>query len=167
MHILQSKYVVSPANGTMFTSELPSNFSTPVPTGANTPLPQAIPTGLNPHHPPGVNPLLVAATTASNPALAPPGMQQHQQFRTGPTERSIASRPAQGPTSIQLVAGPDFHSQWKEHGFDEGDWLGAQVAAHVMIVAEFTITNGAEATYPFKRTDWNQYGPLNIGKHIF
>lgn len=165
MAILQSKYIVSATNGTMFTSELPSNFSTPIPTGANTPLPQANPTGLNLHHPPGVNPLLVAATTASNPALAPPGMQQHQQFRVGQSEHSV-SRPTQGPTSVQFAKAPDYHSQWKEHGYDEVTWLGAQIGAHVMIVAEFNIGN-TEETYPLKRTEFNKLGPSGIHVHTF
>lgn len=73
---LNSKYLVSPSSATIFTSELPSNFTTPVATGTNTPQPQSHLS--NSHHGGGVNPLLLAATTASNPGgLAPPGQHQH------------------------------------------------------------------------------------------
>ena len=64
LSILATRYTLSPSTATMFTSELPSNFSTPLATtpGTNTPVPGMQPHPL--HHPAahGVNPLLVAAT---------------------------------------------------------------------------------------------------------
>ena len=65
---LSSRYIISPSSATMFTSEIPSNFSTPGGTGANTPQPQPV----MPHgygggqlNMGGNRSLLQAATTAS------------------------------------------------------------------------------------------------------
>src|SRR4051812_44755734 len=63
---LTSKYLISPSSATIFTSELPSNLSPPLATGANPPQPQLQPSSAS-----HVNPLLLAATTASIPALNP------------------------------------------------------------------------------------------------
>lgn len=85
LETLNARFLIHPSSATMFTSELPSNFSTPLATGANTPIPHAH--GQGPSHPMhglhsggGVNPLLHAATTAaaSGVGQAPPGLHpQH------------------------------------------------------------------------------------------
>lgn len=161
--ILQTKYVVSPTNTTMFTSELPSSFSTPAATGANTPLPGAVPSGLPLHA--GVNPLLVAATTASNPNLAPPGLQQHQQFRLHAIDQATHTRHSQGPTSVQISKMPEYFSEWKDHGWDEAAFLGAQILSHVGIVQEFQGVEGEQ--FFMKRVDYNKQGPKGIHRFCF
>src|SRR5437763_13115038 len=87
---LAARYTWSPSTATIFTSELPSNFSTPLPTGGtNTPVPGHPAHAM--HHPAahGVNPLLVAATRHANqqmqvaqslqvPGVPDPSLQHHQ-----------------------------------------------------------------------------------------
>ena len=76
LNALQARFIISPSSATMFTSEIPSNFSTPGGTGANTPQPQMS----MPHYSGagqlnmggGRNSLLQAATTASASQFARP-----------------------------------------------------------------------------------------------
>ena len=99
----------------MFTSEIPSSFSTPLPTGGtNTPTPAQ--PGYN-HHPGGhgVNPLLVAATHANNAGMpnAPPGTPGMDPSG-GLHYRSTGH--SQTPTSVKILRPPEYFSEWKEHG---------------------------------------------------
>ena len=160
---LNSRYLISPSSATIFTSELPSNFTTPVATGANTPQPQHHPPS---HHGPGVNPLLLAATTASNPNLAPPGQSQqqlHQQLQLQQYHQQQLqqthqhSSHAQTPTSIKLLKMPDYFPEWKEVGVEEAGFLGAQVAAKVVFVVDQGISKGF-----MSRTEYNELGPQGI-----
>lgn len=153
---LTAKYLISPSSATIFTSELPSNLSTPIGTGANTPQPQS--TGQMQHtstsH--GVNPLLLAATTASNPSLHPPNhAQQHLQnygLHTG-----THSSHGQTPTSIKLAKMPEYFPEWKDVGFDEAAFLGAQVAAKVIFVVDQGLSKGF-----MTRVEYNELGPQGI-----
>jgi actin-related protein 9 len=147
---LQKKYIISPSSATIFTSELPSNLSTPMATGANTPQPQ-LPG--QPHHGQGVNPLLLAATTAQNPALHPSALALGQQSQSS----SVHSSHAQTPTSIKFAKIPEYFPEWKEVGYDEATFLGAQVAARVL----FIVDAGASKGY-MSRTDYNEQGPAGI-----
>lgn len=147
---LNAKYLISPSSATMFTSELPSNFSTPVATGANTPQPQ-LPG--QPHHVSGVNPLLLAATTAQNPHLHPPGSVMSQ---PGMHHHAHLSH-AQTPTSIRLAKIPEYFPEWKEFGYDEATFLGAQVAAKVLFIVDGGASNGY-----MTRTHYNDVGPGGI-----
>ncbi|KAL8941760.1 MAG: hypothetical protein Q9211_001690, partial [Gyalolechia sp. 1 TL-2023] len=158
---LNSKYLVSPSSATIFTSELPSNFTTPVATGANTP--QPLPHLPSSHHGGGVNPLLLAATTASNPGgLAPPGqhhhlhaqlqMQQYQQQNQLPVHQH--SGHGQTPTSIKLTKMPEYFPEWKDVGTEEAAFLGAQVAAKVVFVVDQGLSKGF-----MSRTEYNDLGP--------
>ncbi|KAI4154680.1 MAG: hypothetical protein LQ340_001524 [Diploschistes diacapsis] len=157
MAMLHAKYLISPSSGTIFTSELPSDFSTPIPTGANTPNPQGSNAGALGHHAPGVNPLLVAATHASNPSLAPPGQQQYQQFGT-PQGRSKEKHVyPQTPTSIKYANPYDYLPEWREHGFEEGAFFGAIMHAHG--VFQYDVDN--EKAY-LTRTQYNADGPAAI-----
>lgn len=116
---ITQKYVLSPSSGTIFTSELPSAFSTPLPTGGtNTPAPVQNPGPL--HHPAahGVNPLLVAATHANNPATpnqlnpnAPPSTGEPH----GPGHYKSTGH-SQTPTSIKLLKPPEYFPEWKPQG---------------------------------------------------
>ncbi|KAF7191981.1 SWI/SNF and RSC complexes subunit arp9 [Pseudocercospora fuligena] len=153
---LQSKYIISPSSATIFTSELPSNMSTPIATGANTPQPQ-LPGQQPPHS--GVNPLLHAALTAQNPQLHPgsqpgmhtpvPGMPHHQSMHS--------SGHGQTPTSIKAAKIPEYFPEWKEVGYDEAAFLGAQVAGKLL----FIVDGGASKGY-MTRTDYNEQGPSGI-----
>ncbi|MCJ1472646.1 Actin-like protein arp9 (SWI/SNF complex component arp9) [Lambiella insularis] len=150
---LNSKYLISPSSATIFTSELPSNFTTPVATGANTPQPQA---QLN-HHGPGVNPLLLAATTASNPTLAPPAHHLHSQLQLQQYHQQQHSSHGQSPTSIKVAKMPEYFSEWKDVGTEEAAFLGAQVAAKVVFIVDQGISRGFMA-----RSEYNELGPQGI-----
>lgn len=157
---LNSKYIISPSSATIFTSELPSNISTPAGTGANTPQPQlGLHGGGSSSH---VNPLLYAATTAQNPLLqhhgssaaagvpgqhALPSLQSH----------NVHSSHGQTPTSIKAAKPPDYFPEWKEAGYDEAAFLGAQVAAKVLFVVDQGLSKGY-----MTRPDYNEQGPTGI-----
>jgi len=131
----------------MFTSEIPSNISTPTGTGANTPQPQ-----LGPHGGSQVNPLLFAATTAQTQHLTPYG--------SNPSMLGIHnahSSHGQTPTSIKFVKPPEYFPEWKDVGFDESVFLGAQVAAKVI----FVVDQGQSKGY-MTRPDYNDQGPQGI-----
>ncbi|GAM88105.1 hypothetical protein ANO11243_061360 [Dothideomycetidae sp. 11243] len=146
---LQSKYQISPSSATIFTSELPSNMSTPLATGMNTPQPMGF--GQPGMHGSGVNPLLLAATTAQNPHLNPMG-----QSMSGMNEHRHSSH-GQTPTSIRLAKIPEYFPEWKETGYEEASFLGAQVAAKVL----FTVDTGPSKGY-MTRSDYNEQGPQGI-----
>ncbi|KAI9736201.1 MAG: Actin-like protein arp9 (SWI/SNF complex component arp9) [Cirrosporium novae-zelandiae] len=157
LHILNTKYLVSPSSATIFTSELPSNLSTPAATGANTPNPRE---GGNSSHGHGVNPLLLAATTASHPGL----VSSTSNFRDSShfSDNGISGHPhhsghGQTPTSIKIAKIPEYFPEWKEAGFEEAVFLGAQVAAKVVYVVD----QGASKGY-MARAEYNELGPQGI-----
>jgi actin-related protein 9 len=134
----------------MFTSEIPSNISTPAGTGANTPQPQLGPHGGAPSH---VNPLLYAATTAQTQHLMPHNPTSHL---PGLSHNAHSSH-GQTPTSIKTVKPPEYFPEWKDVGFDESAFLGAQVAAKVI----FVVDQGQSKGY-MTRPDYNDQGPTGI-----
>jgi len=144
---IQNKYIISPSSATIFTSELPSNLSTPMATGSNTPQPQAMP-----HAGPGVNPLLYAATTAQNPQL-----NSLSQGMPSQLSHSMHSSHAQTPTSLKLAKMPEYFPEWKDVGYEEAVFLGAQVAAKVLFITD----QGSSKGY-MTRTDYNEQGPQGI-----
>ena len=144
LETLQRKYIISPSSATIFTSELPSTFSTPMATGANTPQP-----GQLHHGPGGVNPLLMAATTGQNSLLQPGSL--------GPPQANFHSSHAQTPTSVKVAKMPEYFSEWKEVGYDEATFLGAQVAARVLFVVDANQSKGY-----MTRTDYNEQGPAGV-----
>ncbi|KAL3479669.1 actin-domain-containing protein [Aspergillus californicus] len=178
---INQKFVLSPS-GTIFTSEIPSNYSTPIPTGGtNTPAPQGMPGPM--HHPGGhgVNPLLVAATHSNNPAAAnmPPGTPQ--------MDPSISHHRSTGhsqtPTSVKTVKLPDYFPEWKEQsatnptqngtgppgpassggyrGMEEAVFLGAQVASKVIFVVDQGLSKGF-----MSRVEYNENGPSAIHEYV-
>ncbi|MCJ1351422.1 MAG: Actin-like protein arp9 (SWI/SNF complex component arp9) [Icmadophila ericetorum] len=154
------RYVISPSSATIFTSELPSNTSTPLATGANTPQPQA-PGSSFLHHgggPSGVNPLLLAATTASNPTLAPPS---HLQFPVGHHNHQQHSSHGQNPTSIKMCATPPYLPEWKDYGMEESTFLGAQFMAKSIFILNVQPPVGY-----MTRSDYNDLGPAGIHEFI-
>ncbi|KAI5356896.1 Putative Actin family, ATPase, nucleotide binding domain-containing protein [Septoria linicola] len=145
---LQAKYIISPSSATIFTSELPSNFSTPIATGANTPQP-----GQQSQHG-GVNPLLHAALTAQNPQLHP---SQSALGHSPMPQGMHSSGHGQTPTSIKTAKIPEYFPEWKEVGYEEATFLGAQVAGKLL----FIVDGGASKGY-MTRTDYNDQGPSGI-----
>lgn len=155
LNTLISKYLISPSSATIFTSELPSNLSTPMGTGSQTPQREfsgqhPLPTGSS------VNPLLLAATTASNPALNP-NLSIASTFG-GPGGHHGHSSHSQTPTSIKPAKIPEYFPEFKVYensldvkcfantsqnvGFEESVFLGAQVAAKVIFVQDQGVSSG-------------------------
>lgn len=150
MSTLIARYLISPSTATIFTSELPSSFSTPLATGANTPLA---------HHSSGVNPLLLAATTASNSHLAPPSQLQLHPLHQQHAASHLSHR--QTPTSIKQAKLPEYFPEWKEAGIEEAMFLGAQVAAKVLFVADQSSNKGF-----MTRSEYNDDGPQRIHDYV-
>ncbi|EZF34444.1 hypothetical protein H101_02023 [Trichophyton interdigitale H6] len=114
---ITQKYVLSPSSGTIFTSEIPSTFSTPLATGANTP---AQPQNPGPYlHPAahGVNPLLVAATHSNTPAT-PNNLNSNAALSADPNmlAHHKSTGHSQTPTGIKLLKPPEYFPEWKEQG---------------------------------------------------
>ncbi|KIV84745.1 hypothetical protein PV11_00505 [Exophiala sideris] len=160
LSVLNSRYVLSPSTATIFTSELPSNFTTPVATpGTNTPIPgqgHSLPNAGG--H--GVNPLLVAATKnmmqpnqhLQVPGQLQPGLDPSMHF----SHRGFS----QSPTSIKTVKPPDYFPDWKDpsvSGMEEAGFLGAQVAAKVV----FMVDQGNSKGF-LTRSEYNDLGPAGI-----
>ncbi|PYH93131.1 chromatin remodeling complex subunit [Aspergillus ellipticus CBS 707.79] len=171
---ITQKFILSPS-ATMFTSEIPSNFSTPLPTGGtNTPAPSGQAGPMN--HPAGhgVNPLLVAATHANNPLPGTPSMDPAMSLH-----RSTGH--SQTPTSVKTLRPPEYFSEWKEqsntnapgaagaggpgapstgHGMEEAVFLGAQVASKVVFVLDQGLSKGF-----MSRVEYNENGPSAIHEY--
>lgn len=170
---LHARYIISPSSATMFTSELPSNLSTPAATGANTP--QLGGAANQPPGPGAVNPLLHAALTARTgqmdpasqlpnlppgggiPTPANPGQFPQQQQTSLLQHLHSATAHSQTPTSIRMAKIPEYFPEWKEVGYDEATFLGAQVAGKLL----FIVDGGASKGY-LTRTDYNEQGPAGI-----
>lgn len=147
---LNNRYLVSPSSATMFMSELPSNLATPSGTGSLTPNASFS----APHGPPtasAVNPLLLAATTAQNPALNP---NQPPSF-SGMNGHNTHSSHSQTPTSIKVVTPPAYFPEWKS--YEEAAFLGSQVASKVI----FVVDQGASKGF-LSRVEFNDEGPSAI-----
>ncbi|KAE8442389.1 hypothetical protein EG329_003405 [Mollisiaceae sp. DMI_Dod_QoI] len=148
---LNNRYLVSPSSATMFMSELPSNLATPSGTGSMTPNASFSST---PHPPPtasAVNPLLLAATTASNPALNPNLSMASYNSNGAPSHSSHS----QSPTSIKIAGPPSYFPEWKQ--YDEAVFLGSQVAAKVIFVVDQGLSKGF-----LSRVEFNEEGPTAI-----
>jgi actin-related protein 9 len=146
---LNNRYLVSPSSATMFMSELPSNLATPSGTGSQTPNASFSST---PHAPPtvsAVNPLLLAATTASNPALNP------NLSATSYNGTHSHSSHSQSPTSIKVASPPGYFPEWKL--YEEAVFLGSQVAAKVIFVVDQGLSKGF-----LSRVEFNEEGPTAI-----
>jgi actin-related protein 9 len=146
---LNNHYLVSPSSATMFMSELPSNLATPSGTGSMTPNASFSST---PHQPPtasAVNPLLLAATTASNPALNPNlSIASYNSHQTH-------SSHSQSPTSIKVASPPTYFPEWKT--YEEAVFLGSQIAAKVIFVNDQGLSKGF-----LSRVEFNEDGPSAI-----
>ncbi|KEF59369.1 uncharacterized protein A1O9_04213 [Exophiala aquamarina CBS 119918] len=156
---LNARYILSPSTATIFTSELPSNFTTPVATpGTNTPIPGQ--GGHLQHHlgGHGVNPLLVAAT--KNMMQPNPHLQVPAQLGADPSLHQSHRGFSQSPTSIKTVKPPEYFPEWKDpsvSGMEEASFLGAQVAAKVVFIVDQGNSKGF-----LTRSEYNELGPTGI-----
>lgn len=65
----------------------------------------------------------------------------------------------QTPTSAKYAVVGDYFPEWKEVGYDEAFFLGAQVLCRVIFV-----TDAGQAKCFMTRTDYNELGPGGIGE---
>lgn len=181
--VITQKFILSPS-GTIFTSEIPSTFTTPLPTGGtNTPAPMGQPGPM--YHPAahGVNPLLVAATH-NNPGMpgaipGTPSMDPNMASHYRSTGHS------QTPTSTKTLKLPEYFPDFKDqgnsnapgasagntgvnpgasqggHGSEEAVFLGAQMAAKVFFVVDQGLSKGY-----MSRADYNESGPSAIHEYV-
>jgi len=148
LQTVTGKYLIPPSSGTIFSSELPSNASTP---GSSTPS-HAGGSSIG-----GVmgggggqpNPLLVAATTRELQGYHQLVQQQQQQQH---------SSHGQTPLSMKVAKMPEYFPEWKEVGFEEAGFLGAQVAAKVVFVVDQGVSGGFVS-----RARYNEIGPEAVG----
>ena len=96
---------------------------------------------------------MFAATTAQSQALMPHGSNP---LMPGMSYNAHSSH-GQTPTSIKTVKPPEYFPEWKDAGFDEGFFLGAQVACRVI----FVVDAGMSKCF-MTRTDYNDLGPAGI-----
>ena len=186
---ITQKYILSPS-ATIFTSEIPSNFTTPLPTGGtNTPANAGQPGPVLHPAAHGVNPLLVAATHANNPNLNA-GTPSTVVPNAPPYHRSTGH--SQTPTSVKVLKPPEYFPEWKDHGnsnapgtmagtnnqpgpsntaaapstgshhgMEEATFLGAQVAAKVIFVLDQGLSKGF-----MNRVEYNESGPAAIHEYV-
>ncbi|KAJ5119483.1 hypothetical protein N7448_010152 [Penicillium atrosanguineum] len=175
--VITQKFILSPS-ATIFTSEIPSAFTTPLPTGGtNTPATMGQPGPL--YHPAahGVNPLLVAATH-NNPGMVAPGTPG---MDPNGTTHYRSSGHSQTPTSAKTLRLPEYFADFKDqgnsnapgasvgpsgasqggHGTEEACFLGAQMAAKVFFVLDQGLTKGY-----MSRVEYNDNGPSAIHEYI-
>jgi actin-related protein 9 len=101
-----------------------------------------------------VNPLLLAATTQH---LQPHGTQTPGSH--GMHQQNLHSSHGQTPTSARYTKVGEYFPEWKDAGFDEAFFLGAQVACRVI----FVVDAGQNKCF-MTRTDYNELGPAGISE---
>ncbi|EPS36969.1 hypothetical protein H072_9446 [Dactylellina haptotyla CBS 200.50] len=137
LNTMVAKYQVSPSSGTIFTSELPSNIPTPSGTGTNTPQPSSFNTQ------PNALLLQAAANNAAAAALA----HHHPSI----------PQANQSPSEMKIAKIPEYFPEWKDAGFEECVFLGAQLGAKIYFVTD----QGANKGF-VTRADYNMQGPQAI-----
>jgi len=68
----------------------------------------------------------------------------------------------QTPTSIKTAKLPEYFPEWKDVGFEEAVFLGAQVAAKVVFVVDQGLSKGF-----MSRVEYNELGPQGIHDSSF
>lgn len=63
----------------------------------------------------------------------------------------------QTPMSIKVAKMPEYFPEWKQFGYEEAGFLGAQVAAKVVFVVDQGINKGF-----MTRVEYNEEGPSGI-----
>ena len=74
---------------------------------------------------------------------------------------SGSSHSGQAPTSIRYAKGPDHFSQYREVGFAEAQFLGAQVSG----MSLFQETSNPKDKLYMSRVEWNDLGPPGFWKN--
>jgi actin-related protein 9 len=69
---------------------------------------------------------------------------------------------AQTPTSIKVAKMAEYFSEWKDVGFDEAHFLGAQVAAKVIFIMDGGVNKGF-----MSRVEYNETGPQGIHEYLY
>ena len=188
LETITQKYIISPSS-TVFSSEMPSSFSTPVPSGVpGTPATPGQPGPASHPAAHGVNPLLAAATHANTSG-----------FNAGAPlipSYTRAGGHSQTPTSVKILKPPEYFPEWKDHGssnggdigadrgesnqnssaggpsgpssltgghhgMEEAIFLGAQVAAKVIFILDQGLSKGF-----MSRVEYNENGPSAIHDYI-
>ena len=108
---------------------------------------------LGPHGGPSssVNPLLLTAVTSQNPHLHP------NMSLPSAHSQNIHSSHGQTPTSARFAKIGEYFPEWKEAGYEEAQFLGAQVLAKVLFVVDQGMSKGF-----MTRNDYNDMGPSGI-----
>lgn len=75
----------------------------------------------------------------------------------GSMSHNAHSSHSQTPTSIKFVKPPEYFPEFKDVGYDDSAFLGAQVAAKVI----FVVDQGQSKGY-MTRPDYNEQGPQGI-----
>jgi actin-related protein 9 len=75
--------------------------------------------------------------------------------------QDIHSSHGQTPTSVKYLKPPEYFPEYKDAGFDEAAFLGAQVAAKVVFATDQGQTKGY-----MSRPDYNDQGPQGIHDYI-
>lgn len=176
LETLTSRFLISPSNTGLFTSELPSVFSTPTGTGTSTPL-QSLPVAL-----PAKSMLQTATAAAAAQHLQPPlgtpahAPQQQQQTpysrplpqfnpNPAPQSQSQGHPPSQTPAHLGTVRLPEYFSEWRDPLAEcDAAFLGAQVAAKVIFLVDPAAGSGAPGKGFMGRTDYNEQGPSGISE---
>ncbi|KAI9713281.1 MAG: Actin-like protein arp9 (SWI/SNF complex component arp9) [Chrysothrix sp. TS-e1954] len=187
LNALNARFLISPSSATMFTSELPSSFSsTPIGTpGTQTPVPHGHgPMGAA-GQPAGVNPLLHAATTTHafqqaqhhphtpGQHLAPPQTPHRPLQHPHPHPQSVGhghnqtytQSHSQTPTSIRSPKLPEYFSEWRAAGPDsdaEAVFLGAQVAAKLVFMTDTGSIAAPSYTGSLGQGGYNNAGQSNV-----
>jgi len=150
---IASKYVIIPSSTALFTSEMPSHFSTPMGTGANTPLPHSSITPMAG----GNRDLLVTAVHNVANAAAAAAASANAAPPVASATPHHSTHYAQYPSGIKMTKIPEYFPEWKDAGFEECSFLGAQVAAKVLFVVDQGVTKGF-----LTRVEYNELGPQAI-----
>jgi actin-related protein 9 len=93
----------------------------------------------------------VAAVTSQTAHLNPQSGLPSAQMQ------NIHSSHGQTPTSVKYAKPGEYFPEWKDVGFDEAQFLGAQVMAKVLFVVDQGQTKGF-----MTRNDYNDMGPTGI-----
>lgn len=71
--------------------------------------------------------------------------------------QNMHSSHGQTPTNVKFTKIGEYFPEWKEVGYDEAQFLGAQVMAKVLFVVDQGTSKGF-----MNRSDYNEMGPSGI-----
>jgi actin-related protein 9 len=99
-----------------------------------------------------VNPLLLAAVTSQSAHLNPISNTLPSAY-----SQNFHSSHGQTPTSVRYAKVGEYFPEWKDIGFDEAQFLGAQVMAKVLFIVD-----GGQSKGYMTRNEYNDMGPSGI-----